>query len=210
IGKTSFVKILAGVVEKDSGELNETIKVSYKPQYLESSDDLVINVLQESVKKYDTQLINPLDIKPLLMKPLNELSGGELQRVAIAACLGREAQLYLLDEPSAYLDVEQRLLVAKIVREFMEHKGSSALIVDHDLLFIDNLSERLIVFNGEPAVNGDAKGPFSMKDGMNIFLKDLNITVRRDHDSGRPRINKEESVKDREQKSKGELYYTSG
>ncbi|MBW2978289.1 ribosome biogenesis/translation initiation ATPase RLI [Candidatus Woesearchaeota archaeon] len=208
IGKTSFVKILAEVEKPDKGEATKKVTVSYKPQYLESSsDELVINVLHEAIQKYTNQIINPLNIKPLLDKKLNELSGGELQRVSIALCLSKKADLYLLDEPSAYLDVEQRLIVSKIIRAVMEQRGCSALIVDHDLLFIDYLAQRLLVFEGIPAKQGETKGPFDMEEGMNLFLKDLEITFRRDPESNRPRTNKEGSVKDREQKTKGKYYY---
>ena len=164
-------------------------------------------VLKDAIQKYDVQLIRPLNLKPLLTKQLNMLSGGELQRVAIAECLSRDAELYLLDEPSAYLDVEQRLIVSKVIKELMEQKGNSALVVDHDLLFIDYISDELLVFNGKPAKEGYARGPFQMEEGMNLFLKDLNITFRRDPESHRPRANKPDSVKDREQKASGRLYY---
>ncbi len=209
IGKTSFVKILANVIKQDKGQISEKITVSYKPQYLESdSDELVVNVLQKAIQKHTNQIINPLNIKPLLDKKLNELSGGELQRVSIALCLSKKADLYLLDEPSAYLDAEQRLIVSKIIRELMETSGKTALVVDHDLLFTDYLSQRLLVFEGIPAKQGQANGPFAMEQGMNIFLKDLAITFRRDPESNRPRVNKSGSVKDREQKQKGKYYYT--
>ncbi|MBD3303831.1 ribosome biogenesis/translation initiation ATPase RLI [Candidatus Woesearchaeota archaeon] len=209
IGKTTFVKLLAGVIEPDAGEIKEKVSVSYKPQYLEtSSDTLVATLLKDAVEKYDTQIIRPLNIKQLLLKPLNELSGGELQRVSVAHCLSKKADLYLLDEPSAYLDVEQRLIVSKVIRDITEQRGCSILVVDHDLVFIDNLSDELIVFEGIPAKKGDAKGPFTMENGMNVFLKDLNITMRRDKESNRPRINKPGSRMDREQKEEGKLYYT--
>jgi len=207
IGKTTFVKILASVLKQDKGKINQKIKVSYKPQYLQASDELVSVVLKDAINKYSTQIINPLNIKPLLLKKLNELSGGELQRAAIALCLSKDADLYLLDEPSAYLDTEQRLMISRMLRDFIEHKGASALVVDHDLLFIDYLSHKLMVFTGKPAVNGEVNGPFSMEDGMNMFLKELNITLRRDQLSNMPRINKEDSVKDRQQKEKGKYYY---
>jgi ATP-binding cassette, sub-family E, member 1 len=207
IGKTTFVKILAGVLEQEKGKVNEKVKVSYKPQYLEASDELVVNVLQKAFQKYEHQIIHPLEIEPLSLKKLNELSGGELQRVAIANCLQQEADLYLMDEPSAYLDVEQRLLLSKAIRDFMEQKGASALIVDHDLLFIDYISDSIIVFEGKPAISGHAAGPFGMEDGMNRFLKELNITLRRDHESNRPRVNKLGSRLDREQKETGKYYY---
>ena len=207
IGKTTFVKVLAGEIDKDSGSLNQNVKVSYKPQYLEADDELVMTFLKNAVDKYPNQIINPLNIKPLFLKKLNELSGGELQRVKIAHCLGKDADLYLLDEPSAYLDVEQRLNVSKVIRDFMEQKGSSALVVDHDLLFLDYLSDKLMVFDGIPAEKGIVEGPFPKEEGMNLFLKKLNITLRRDKESLMPRINKFDSVLDREQKETGKYYY---
>ena len=79
--------------------------------------------------------------------------------------------------------------------------------MDHDLLFLDYLSNRLLVFDGEPAIHGEVRGPFGMEEGMNMFLKDLGITFRRDKDSGRPRANKVGSVLDREKKSEGKYYY---
>jgi ATP-binding cassette subfamily E protein 1 len=208
-GKTSFVKILADVIKPDKGQVEEKIKISYKPQYIDTtSKEPVAAVLQNVMTKYSIQLAKPLNLQLLLTKNINELSGGELQKVAIAVCLGREADLYLLDEPSAYLDIEQRLRISKIIKDLMEEKGTSALIVDHDLLFLDYLSQRLMVFEGVPAENGDGKGPFDMKTGMRMFLKSLDITLRRDPESLRPRINKQGSVKDREQKKKGHYYYT--
>jgi len=206
IGKTSFVKILAGIEKPDKGNIDKKIKVSYKPQYLESSsDELVVNVLKDAIKN---RIIEPLNINPLLNKQLNQLSGGELQRVSIALCLSKDADLYLLDEPSAYLDVEQRLIISKIIKDLMEIKGKTALIVDHDLLFLDYLSKKLLVFEGIPAKQGETKGPFEMEDGMNMFLKDLKMTFRRDEESHRPRTNKQDSVKDREQKKSGKYYYS--
>lgn len=208
LGKTTFVKILAQVHEQDTGEVAEKIKVAYKPQYLDfSSEDLVAAHLHEAIKKYEIQLIRPLALKDLFTKKLCELSGGELQRVVLAQCLAQEADLYLLDEPSAYLDVEQRLIVSKVIRDLMSEKGTSALVIDHDLLFIDYLSDRLSVFLGEPAIKGSMQGPFSMESGMNLFLKDLGITFRRDPESHRPRANDLDSQMDKKQKSEGKLYY---
>ena len=202
------MKILAGVLKPDSGKVDKEVKVSYKPQYINTeSEEIVANVLHDAITKYEIQLIRPLEIKPLLTKKINQLSGGELQRVAIAEALSRDAELFLLDEPSAYLDVEQRLTVSKVIREIVEAKQASCLVVDHDLLFIDYLSERLLVFDGIPAKKGTAKGPFSMQEGMNLFLTDLNITMRRDVETLRPRINKPGSQMDTKQKGEGKLYY---
>ncbi len=206
IGKTTFVKILAGQIQTKEDEQLK-LKVSYKPQYLDGNDELVMTVLHRAIQHYELQIIRPLNLKDLFMRKLSELSGGELQRVAIAHCLSQDADIILMDEPSAYLDVEQRLAVSKVIKDVMSTTGKSAIIVDHDLLFIDYISDKLIVFDGKPAIKGIANSPMGMTEGMNKFLSDLNITFRRDEENYRPRINKEDSVKDREQKSTGNLYY---
>jgi len=152
-------------------------------------------------------LIKPLDLEKLFAQKLSELSGGQLQRVAIAHCLSQDAELFLLDEPSAYLDVEQRLLISKIIKNIAWEREITVLVVDHDLLFLDYISNRLIVFSGIPAREGHLQGPLAMHEGMNLFLKSLDITMRRDITSHRPRINDPGSVKDREQKAENKWYY---
>lgn len=212
IGKTSFVRELVTLSKEQETnllELVETIgelKVAYKPQYIEHNDEVVRLYLKDALK-YELQLINPLKIDHLLDLTLDQLSGGELQRVAIAKVLASNAHIYLLDEPSAYLDVEQRLSLSKVINSMMEIKRASALVVDHDLLFIDHISKRLLVFDGEPAIRGLVTGPFGMEQGMNNFLDGMNITFRRDEANNRPRVNKLDSQKDKEQKQSGNLYY---
>lgn len=208
IGKTTFVKILAGIQQAE-GIITPKLKVSYKPQYIQTdSEDLVATQLHHAMQQYEIQLIRPLKLKDLLLKPLNTLSGGELQRVSIAHTLSQPADLYLLDEPSAYLDVEQRLATAKVIKEVASTRGTTILVVDHDLMFMDYLADNIIVFTGEPGKNGTATGPYTMEEGMNRFLRELNITVRREKETQRPRINKPESRLDREQKEMGKLYYS--
>ncbi len=209
IGKTTFVKLLADVFPPKEGKVSTKIRVSYKPQYLQTdSEELVGQYLKEAEDKFRTQIIEPMGIQALMARRLCDLSGGELQRVSIAKALSVDAQLYLLDEPSAYLDVEQRMNVSKVIREIMRHRETSALVVDHDLLFLDYLSQQLMVFTGRPAIHGSVEGPFGMEDGMNKFLSSLKITVRRDKESKRPRMNKQGSVLDREQQNKGNYYYS--
>ena len=207
IGKTTFVKILAGVQKPDDGSVDCHVKVAYKPQYVEASEVIVADILRDAQTKFELDLMRPLNLGELMERRLDHLSGGQLQRVAIAYCLSQDADLYLMDEPSAYLDVEQRLGVSKVIREFMESHGKAALVVDHDLLFLDYLSHRLMVCDGEPARKGLIEGPFDMGDGMNRFLKDLGITFRRDQESMRPRANKLGSQMDSEQKRTNKLYY---
>ena len=216
IGKTTFVKMLAGVQKPTLGELDSRIKVSYKPQYIAPDFDGTVNELFMTANSeffgsgfFESEIAHPLSLKRLYEKNVKTLSGGELQRVAIALCLSREAEMYLIDEPSAYLDSNQRVEAAKTIRRVMEKRGRSALIIDHDIYFLDMVSDTMMVFEGKPGSEGKATGPFDMRDGMNKFLARVDVTFRRDNDTDRPRINKPGSRLDREQKERGEYYYST-
>ena len=208
IGKTTFMKILAGEIKSDNTEIQQKVKISYKPQYITYTGEKTVQELFEgtNLEEIKTTLLKPLELEPLLEKKAKTLSGGEFQRLSIAICLSKKANVYLLDEPSAYLDVEQRLAVGKLIRNYIDVKNCSAIIIDHDLTFMDYVSDKIMVFTGEPTKHGKATGPFKINEGMNHLLKYLDITVRRDKDTKRPRINKYDSVLDREQK-KGNKYY---
>ncbi len=214
IGKTTFVKILAGIENTDEGKEFGDLKVSYKPQYISAEYEgtvqhLLTNVAKEHFESgwYRTEILQPLKINVLLDRDVKELSGGELQKVAIAACLSRTADLYLLDEPSAYLDVEERLNMARAIRRIIENHNVTALVVEHDVVTQDFISDKLMVFTGTPGKEGDARPPTSLRKGMNLFLKEMQVTFRRDPTTKRPRVNKEDSKLDKFQKEAGEYYY---
>ena len=212
MGKSTFAKLLAGAETPTTGKLETTLKISYKPQYIKAdTSDPVEMYLRRCTPKFDSsafqhEILEPLSLGPILQSPVDSLSGGELQRVAIAGCLARDADVYILDEPSAHLDVEQRVKVTRIIKHHAEGKEAGIMVIDHDIYLIDMISERILVFEGEPGISGTAAGPFKMRDGMNRFLDALNVTFRRDQ-SGRPRINKPDSFLDREQKASREFYY---
>merc|ERR1712232_308459 len=134
------------------------------------------------------------------------LSGGELQRVALVLALGKPADIYLIDEPSAYLDVEQRVVAARVIKRFIIHAKKTAFIVEHDFIMATYLADKVIVYEGQPGVHCFASAPVSLLEGMNKFLEQLAITFRRDPTNYRPRINKMDSVKDREQKQAGSFF----
>ena len=215
IGKTTFVKILAGLEETDDKQKLGTLTVSYKPQYIAADyagtvQELLMGIAKENFTSswYKTEILQPLKINLLLDRCVMELSGGELQKVAIAACLSRKADLLLLDEPSAYLDVEERLNMARTLRRVVEANNMPAFVVEHDVVAQDFIADRIMVFSGEPGVKGIANAPTSLRKGMNAFLKEMNVTFRRDPVTRRPRVNKEGSKLDTIQKQIGEYYYT--
>lgn len=217
IGKTTFLKILSGELKPVSGEvLIKPGNIAIKPQEVSpaifSEETVIANLKRASQLAVDPtswlymELVKRLRINKLLERNIRDLSGGELQKVAVAVTLAQEADVYFLDEPSAYLDVEERITVARVIRRIVGEKNKTAIVVEHDLMLETFVSDRIIVFWGEPSVSGEASQPLDPQRGLNELLKYLDITVRRDPGSGRPRINKPGSVLDREQRQKG-IYY---
>ena len=213
IGKTTFAKMLAGVENPTTGEVDEEVTIAYKPQYLVSNfegtvqDYLFMNAPTYGSNIFKSEIMNPFALDDLLEKDVKSLSGGELQRLAIACTLSQDAEIYLFDEPTAFLDVEQRLIAGRVIRKLVESRNAASLIVDHDIVFIDYISDRAMVFNGTPGLNGHASKPTDLRNAMNEFLSNLNITFRRDKETKRPKVNKLDSYLDREQKEQGEYYY---
>ena len=213
LGKTTFMKMIAGMEKADSGQIDIKASLSYKPQYLQNEYDgnieSLLNVAYQGPIEGSTmeqQIVVPMGIKKLYEKRVDTLSGGELQKVAVCCSLIRPADIYALDEPSAFLDVEDRINIAKFLHRFVKSQGKSAIIVDHDMQLIDLVADSLIIFSGNPGENGFAGSPIKKESGMNKFLENLSITYRRDENTGRPRINKLGGRLDRAQKSSGDYY----
>jgi ATP-binding cassette subfamily E protein 1 len=212
LGKTTFARILAGEIKQDSGKINGKVKISYKSQYPRTDFDGTVNQLLTSISKefktssYKSEIIKPLGLEKFMRRKVKNLSGGELQRVAIAASLGQEADVYLLDEPSAFLDVEQRFSLANMIRKIVEKRECSAMIVDHDLLFLSQIADRGMVFLGKPGKQGYTEELTKVEKAFNSFLSRVGVTFRKDPQTGRPRANKLNSQLDKEQKDKGKYF----
>jgi ATP-binding cassette, sub-family E, member 1 len=213
LGKTTLMKLIAGIEKPDSGNIEMSAKISYKPQYLQQEHEgdtrsLLSTAYQAPIEgsAVENHILIPMGIKRLYDKNINTLSGGELQKVAVCATLVRPANIYALDEPSAFLDVEDRISLAKFLHRFVKAEGKSAMIIDHDMQLIDLVSDSLVIFTGTPAMEGIAHNPMNKEDGMNQFLRTLAITYRKDETTGRPRINKMGGRLDRKQKDSGDYY----
>ncbi|KAK9378283.1 translation initiation factor RLI1 [Kockiozyma suomiensis] len=213
-GKTTFCRLLAGSLLPDNGKKLPPMSVSMKPQKISPKfqgtvRQLFFKKIRSSflLPQFQTDVCKPLRIDDLIDLEVQNLSGGELQRVAIVLALGQPADIYLIDEPSAYLDSEQRIICAKVIKRFIIHARKTAFIVEHDFIMATYLADRVIVFEGKPSVDALATKPQSLLSGCNKFLKNLNVTFRRDPVSYRPRINKLDSQLDQEQKSSGNYFF---
>jgi len=214
-GKTTFIRMMAGKLTPDegSGEV-PSLNISYKPQKISpKSQGTTRQLLHEKIREayihpqFVADVMRPLRIDDIIDQEVQNLSGGELQRVAMALCLGKPADVYLIDEPSAYLDSEQRLVAAKVIKRFILHAKKTGFIVEHDFIMATYLADRVIVFEGQASVDTLANSPQPLLSGMNKFLGQLEITFRRDPNNFRPRINKLDSIKDCEQKASGNYFF---
>jgi len=213
-GKTTFIRMLAGNSKPDSGGEVPPMNVSYKPQTIKPKfAGTVRQLLHSKIQRayvhpqFITDVMKPLTMENLMDLEVQTLSGGELQRVAIVLALGKPADVYLIDEPSAYLDSEQRLHAAKVIKRYILHAKKTAFVVEHDFIMATYLADMVIVFEGQPGIKTTANAPMSLLVGMNKFLESLEITFRRDPNNYRPRINKDKSVKDMEQKTSGNYFF---
>jgi ATP-binding cassette subfamily E protein 1 len=220
IGKTTFINSIANLanIEKHEddnlNDNNKKLTVSVKSQYIKMDEDMSVSDLITQIKfaphlspSFKKRLVNSLNLENIRERIISELSGGELQRVAIARCLSTEADIYLLDEPSAFLDVEMRLQMAQLLRKSIEELKKASFVVEHDIITQDFIADSILVFDGIPGIKGNATAPQNIRDGFNLFLKIMGITFRRDSLTKRPRVNKIGSNKDIYQKRINEFYY---
>ena len=209
-GKTTFCRLLAGAEKPDGGKTVPPMKISFKPQTITPKfQGTVRQLFFKRIKasflnpQFQTDVYKPLKLDDFIDQEVQNLSGGELQRVAIVLALGLPADIYLIDEPSAYLDSEQRIIASRVIKRFIMHAKKTAFIVEHDFIMATYLADRVIVFDGQPSIKSRANKPESLLTGCNRFLKNLDVTFRRDPNSFRPRINKYNSQMDQEQKLSG-------
>uniref|UniRef100_A0A8C6WQD2 ATP-binding cassette sub-family E member 1 n=1 Tax=Neogobius melanostomus TaxID=47308 RepID=A0A8C6WQD2_9GOBI len=202
-GKTTFIRMLAGSLKPDGGgeEKNVIDKTFQTKRGEQGKRGSVRALLHEKIRdaythpQFITDVMKPLQIESIIDQDVQNLSGGELQRVALTLCLGKPADVYLIDEPSAYLDSEQRLMAARVIKRYILHAKKTAFVVEHDFIMATYLADRVIVFDGTPSKHTFANTPQSLLAGMNRFLSLLEITFRRDPNNFRPRINKLHSIK---------------
>lgn len=116
--------------------------------------------------------------------------------MALVIALAKPCDLYLIDEPSAYLDSEQRILAARVMKRWIMNAKRAAFVVEHDFIMATYLADKVIVFSGIPAIEATCAPPEGLITGMNTFLQMMDITFRRDPYNFRPRINKHLSQKD--------------
>ena len=200
IGKSTALKILAGKQKPNLGRfetppdwqeilghfrgselqnyftkiLEDDMKAIIKPQYVDQIPKAVKGKVLEIIEakcELDNMesVIEQLDLQPVLERNIEDLSGGELQRFALAVVCVQKADVYMFDEPSSYLDVMQRLKAARSIRALLDIQ-TYVITVEHDLSVLDYLSDFICCLYGVPGAYGVVTMPFSVREGINIFL----------------------------------------
>jgi ATP-binding cassette subfamily E protein 1 len=215
-GKTTFIKMLCGLEKPEDGITVPLLNVSYKPQIIKPKfEGTVQELFYEKIgsmftnAQFQSDVVRPLHVDHLMDQKVLNLSGGQLQTVSIILALGKPADVYLIDEPSAYLDIEQRLAVAKVIKRFIMNTHKYCFVVEHDFIMSTYMADQVIVFSHENGAQSVASSPMPSSEGFNQFLKLVNVTFRRDRLTYRPRINKPNSQTDQQQKASGQYYQFS-
>ena len=217
-GKTTFINLIGSM-----GNLSVSVKEQgagiKKYIGVDGTYPSVLELLHHKIKSnyfnpiFQSDVIKQLEIEELQTRKINELSGGELQRVLIALCLGTPADLYLIDEPSANLDIEKRLNVTKVIKKFIMSNSKSAFIIEHDIMmcvaFAQEVQSKILLIKQDSEINNirtcSISQPLDFSQGINGFLQLMSITMRISGHN-RPRINKCGSQLDQEQKKNGKYY----
>ncbi len=185
IGKSTAIKILAGVIKPNFGESNEAsydelikrfkgsetqkffekikkgeIKIAYKPQDIDQIPRQYKGTVRDLLEKVDEKkelkkVSEQLDIDKIMDNSIKTISGGELQRVAIAATFLKKANFYVFDEPTSYLDIKQRLRVSKAIRELAK-EDTAVMVIEHDLIILDDMTDLIQIMYGKQTAWGTA------------------------------------------------------
>lgn len=217
-GKTTFINWIANALGLSVSVKEQSIGIK---KYINKDGTYpsVLELLHHKIKSnyfnptFQSNVIKQLDIEELQTRKINELSGGELQRVLLVLCLGTPADIYLIDEPSANLDIEKRLKVIKVIKKFITNNSKCAFVVEHDIMMcvaFAQEAESSILLVKQDTIEDKIKHcsisqPLDFSQGINGFLQLMNITMRISGHN-RPRINKCGSQLDQEQKRTGKYY----
>ena len=169
VGKSTFIKLLQGLLPVDSGKWNvgQTVRFGYYSQDGISFDSSkkVIDAITEIAEEVDTgdyklspmQFLNRVLFNPAdQQKYIHTLSGGELCRLHLATVLMRQPNFLILDEPTNDLDI----VTLGILEEYLSDFKGCLIVISHDRYFLDNIVDHLFVMQGDGEVK-DFPGTYS-------------------------------------------------
>jgi zinc transport system ATP-binding protein len=161
-GKSSLLRILLGLNTPDSGKVTRRkgLRIGYMPQNLRIDDRLPLSVsgflmLAPGARRARVQeWLERLSITALAKQPVQQLSGGEWQRVLLARALLIEPHLLVLDEPVQGVDIQGQRELYQLLPELRNELGCGIVLVSHDLHLVMASTDRVICLNGHVCCSG--------------------------------------------------------
>ncbi|HNA83927.1 MAG TPA: ABC transporter ATP-binding protein, partial [Nitrospira sp.] len=133
------------------------------------------------------QAMETMDITHLASRLVTDLSGGERQRTMIARALAQMPRVLLLDEPTAFLDLQHQLDICSVVRRLREERGLTVVIVSHDLNLASQYCDRIAMLkDGRVAAIGTPSEVMSVETLREVY--GCTVLIDAHPDSGLPRI----------------------
>ncbi len=209
-GKSTLLRIIAGLLKPINGSIeifdNKTCRdnlkylskfISYVPQISNSTFPFSVyeivmmgrtpylNMLgfeKEEDSKAVNEALVKLEVDHLSNKGINEISGGEAQRVFIARALAQDAKILLLDEPNSHLDIEHQVAIFELLKNINTEKEKTIITVSHDLNLVGIYSNRVVIMeNGNILFDGDKKSILTKEIIRNSFRVNADVISGNDN-----------------------------
>ena len=194
IGKSTFCH---NIFEKNLRD------AAFKEQVLKRESGTAGKYMQKN-DLFSDNYLRGMKMQKLEFYEISKLSGGEMQKLEIFRALNQDRKIYILDEPTNMLDVGARIALSKMLRE-RASADRAVIVVDHDLEFLYNTVDRLIVMDGKSGEHGYVKGIFDKEAGVRMLMEEFDLSYRKDSETKRLKLNKQGSKKDVKLRGEGKF-----
>lgn len=187
-GKTSIARILLGILKPTKGKIikSKNIKIGYMPQKISFDKTIPLSAkdfIKLSIKKvfFDENLIKLLGVENILEKQIQDLSGGQLQKILLIRALATNPDLLVLDEPTQYMDIKAIDNFYQILEEIRKQKHCAILLISHDLLAIMQKTDAVFCINNHICCHGSPDNINNHPEYISLFGSKSSLGIYKHH-----------------------------